>query len=117
MMQVFRFLTCGVSCAASGFMSDENAFKIALVLIGKGQNVRETLKYSRHYLGKMTASSAFATCFVYTAELFPTAIRGTALGVCSMLGRVGSMAAPQLALFLPRITFKALPLVCTLLAI
>ena len=57
-------------------------------------------------LGKVGASGAFSTSFVYTAELFPTPIRGTAVGICSTFGRVGSLAAPQLALFLPRVTFK-----------
>lgn len=55
----------------------------------------------------MGSSGAFSTAYVYTAELFPTPIRGTAVGFSSMIGRIGSTAAPQLALFLPALTFKA----------
>lgn len=61
--------------------------------------------------GKLGSSGAFSTAYVYTAELFPTPVRGTAVGACSTVGRVGSAAAPQLALFLPTVTFDALPLV------
>lgn len=61
--------------------------------------------------GKLGSSGAFSTAYVYTAELFPTTIRGTAVGACSTVGRIGSAAAPQLALYLPKVTFKALPLV------
>jgi hypothetical protein len=45
--------------------------------------------------GKFGASGAFAIVYLYTAELFPTAIRGTATGLCSMMARIGGIAAPQ----------------------
>lgn len=32
---------------------------------------------------------------MYTAEMFPTEIRHSLLGICSMFGRIGSMVAPQ----------------------
>lgn len=38
---------------------------------------------------------AFATIYVYTAELFPTTLRHSLLGICSMTGRVGSILSPQ----------------------
>jgi nitrate/nitrite transporter NarK len=34
--------------------------------------------------------------FLYASELFPTVIRGTAMGHCGFWGRVGSLLAPQL---------------------
>ena len=45
--------------------------------------------------GKFGASGAFAIVYLYTAELFPTAIRSTATGLCSMMARIGGIAAPQ----------------------
>ena len=46
-------------------------------------------------IGKFGASAAFSLIYVYTAELFPTEVRSTALGLCSMMARIGGIAAPQ----------------------
>lgn len=43
-------------------------------------------------------------------ELYPTSIRATALGICSTFARIGGIAAPQVALYLPDLTFDAFPL-------
>jgi nitrate/nitrite transporter NarK len=34
--------------------------------------------------------------FLYASELFPTVLRGVAMGHCGFWGRVGSLIAPQL---------------------
>ena len=46
------------------------------------------------FLGKCGGSAAFNTVFNYTAEIYPTAVRTTALGICSMAGRFGGILAP-----------------------
>ena len=53
-------------------------------------------------LGKSGASGAFSVIYIYTSELFPTSVRNTAVGVCSMTGRVSAMLAPQLAVLVGR---------------
>ena len=40
-------------------------------------------------IGKFGASASFAIVFVYTAEMFPTEIRSTAVGASSLCGRIG----------------------------
>ena len=54
-----------------------------------------TLKTSLALIGKFGASAAFGTVCLYTAELYPTQIRSTAIGMCSMMARIGGFAAPQ----------------------
>lgn len=39
--------------------------------------------------------SAFCIMFLYTSELFPTAVRSAALGLCGFVGRVGNLLSPQ----------------------
>ena len=45
-------------------------------------------------LGKACASACFTLAYIYPAELFPTRIRATALGVCNIFARTGTMLAP-----------------------
>ena len=66
-------------------------------------------------IGKFGASAAFAMTYLYTAELYHTEVRTTALGLCSMMSRIGGIAAPQVSherlegaiLFLPGFKFSA----------
>ena len=46
-------------------------------------------------IGKFGATASFAVVYLYTAELYPTQIRSTAIGMCSMMARIGGFAAPQ----------------------
>ena len=49
-------------------------------------------------IGKFGATASFAIVFVYTAEMFPTEIRSTAVGASSLCGRIGGILAPQIAM-------------------
>ncbi|XP_061177443.1 organic cation transporter protein-like [Saccostrea echinata] len=48
-------------------------------------------------VGKMFATAAFATIYVLSAELFPTAIRNAGMGSSSCWARVGGMISPFIA--------------------
>ncbi len=46
-------------------------------------------------IGKFGATCCFTIVFVYTAEMFPTEIRSTAVGSSSTCARIGGILAPQ----------------------
>lgn len=48
-------------------------------------------------IGKLGASAAFATIWVFSAELFPTVLRNSAMGASSLCARVGGMVSPYIA--------------------
>ena len=71
----------GVSCICAGFTPTSYVWaRFALALIGKAG-----------------ASACFAIVFVYTAEMFPTPIRNSAVGICSTVARIGALSAPTIA--------------------
>ncbi|XP_062361274.1 solute carrier family 22 member 13-like [Cinclus cinclus] len=45
-------------------------------------------------IGKFTATATFSTSYVYAAELFPTTVRQTGVGLCSTMARVAGILAP-----------------------
>jgi len=74
-------LFAGLSCVCAGFVPVAYYWiRLALALVGK-----------------MGASAAFAVVFVYSAELFPTPVRNSAIGLCSTLARIGALLAPSIA--------------------
>ncbi|NXT50485.1 S22AD protein, partial [Pluvianellus socialis] len=72
-------------------------------------------------IGKFTASASFSTSYVYSAELFPTIIRQTGVGLCSMSARVAAITAPLIRLLsqyhraIPMAIFGSAPVVGGLL--
>ena len=90
---VFGFLVSGIGCCTLGFLSDLNS-NAALVML---------------LLGKFGASFAFTACYITTNELFPTPIRNTAVGTCSLFSRLFSMTAPYISQYLPAVTYNQAP--------
>lgn len=54
-----------------------------------------TLQLCIYLLGKFGATVAFTVCYIITSEIFPTSLRHSLMGTCSMFGRIGSMVSPQ----------------------
>ena len=69
----FCQLVSGIACIGAGLLAGQEEFK--------------TLQVFLSLVGKFGASACFAIVYVYTAELFPTVIRNTAIGACSTIAR------------------------------
>ncbi|KAK3734882.1 hypothetical protein RRG08_038908 [Elysia crispata] len=86
-----KFLQCssmvlgGVACVATLF---------PVIYGGKGE---EWITLILSLLGKFGASAGFAVIYVYSAELFPTVMRNSGMGLCSLCARIGGILAPYIA--------------------
>ncbi|KAK2587577.1 hypothetical protein KPH14_003705 [Odynerus spinipes] len=73
--------------------------------------------------GKWCITMSFSTVYLYTAEMFPTNLRHSLLGICSMTGRIGSILAPQTPLLaqivpeLPLVIFGAMAILSGVLSL
>ena len=76
---VFCQILAGVTCIIAGF------------------DIPDWLVITMTLLGKFGASAAFAIVYLYTAELYPTVIRNTAVGTSPTIARIGGIIAPILA--------------------
>ncbi|KAM8708242.1 hypothetical protein ACLKA7_015244 [Drosophila subpalustris] len=75
-------LICAICMGASAAVgSDDYAGSLTLFLIGK-----------------LAITCSFQILYFFTSEIFPTNVRNSLLSLCSMVGRVGSMLAPQTTL-------------------
>lgn len=74
-------------------------------------------------IGVVTSFIVFVTVYLYCSELFPTVVRNAAVGVSSMMARVGSMVAPfvvglnSVARWIPPVAFGVMPLIAALLCL
>ena len=72
--------------------------------------------------GKFGAACAFNTVYLYTAELYPTNVRGRAMGLCSTVARVAGFAAVLIGALarvwrpLPMVVMGSWAVVCGVLA-
>lgn len=74
-------LLSGITIIASKYIASTQTFSLILFFLGKF--------FIRHSLLVM---------YVYTGEMWPTSLRQTILGICSMFGRIGSILAPLIPL-------------------
>ncbi|KFW84852.1 Solute carrier family 22 member 13, partial [Manacus vitellinus] len=74
-------------------------------------------------IGKFAASASFSTSYVYSAELFPTVVRQTGVGLCSMSARAAGILAPLVRLLgqyheaIPMAIFGSAPVLGGLLCV
>jgi len=80
----FCQLVPGICCIVAGFLTPGSVFYIILAM-----------------LAKCGAAAAFNVTFMYTAQLYPTSIRNSAVGSCSTVARFGGMLAPVVGKYLP----------------
>lgn len=60
------------------------------------------LKLTLFLLGKLGSALCFTGMFTYCLELFPTSVRGSLVGFCNTIGRIGSMLSPLTPLLVRR---------------
>jgi len=58
------------------------------------------ISITQFLLTKAAITGVYATIYTFTPELFPTVIRNQAMGVCSMVARVGAITASFIAMWL-----------------
>ncbi|KAK9678949.1 Sugar transporter [Popillia japonica] len=84
---------------------------------------QSTLRLCFYLLGKFGATAAFTIIYVISSEIFPTPLRHSLMGACSMFGRIGSMVSPQMPLLsalwspLPLVLFSGMAAVAGLLTL
>lgn len=78
-----RWAMC-VSLLATGFS----------ILASKFFSSYATISLMFFFLGKLFINHTFTALYMYTTEMWPTVLRHSVMGTCSMVGRVGSIAAP-----------------------
>ena len=77
---VFVQIISGLACVFAGLLFFYN-FGLDLAI----------LQVCLSLLGKFGASSTFGMIYVYTAELFPTPLRNSTIGTCSMVARIAGI--------------------------
>lgn len=96
----------GIACVGSIFIEDSSLLTLLLFL-----------------LGKFSITISFSILYTYTAELFPTSLRQRLFSVCTTVGRIGTILAPQAPLLadvaksLPMIVFGSVALIAGILTL
>uniref|UniRef100_A0A8C8ZTS4 Solute carrier family 22 member 13 n=1 Tax=Prolemur simus TaxID=1328070 RepID=A0A8C8ZTS4_PROSS len=74
-------------------------------------------------VGKIATSATFTIAYVYSAELFPTVVRQTGMGLVGIFSRIGGILTPLVILLeefyaaLPMLIYGIIPIVAGLLCI
>ena len=94
-----RKLTAAILCCTSGTlvllsgMFNELGY-CSLNSEDRFSNVYVVLGFVCSLLGRATISGCLATWYLYIAELFPTSVRGNALGLCASMEGIAGILTP-----------------------
>ncbi|XP_043064297.1 organic cation transporter protein [Drosophila ficusphila] len=67
---------------------------VGLLLLACLSSQGDIFRISCAAIGLFGASVTFPNVYLYGAELFPTVVRSNGVGLCSTIGRIGSIVAP-----------------------
>lgn len=67
--------------------------------------------------GRFCIASAFIVVILHTAELFPTEVRNTAIGMSSMCAHVGTLSSPYIVDFLGAVAWYIPTTICAVLSL
>ncbi|XP_007517133.1 solute carrier family 22 member 13 isoform X4 [Erinaceus europaeus] len=93
---------------------------IIIIFIPAGQPVVVTVLA---VVGKFATAAGFTISYVYSAELFPTILRQTGMGLVGVFSRIGGILTPLVILLadyheaLPKVIYGSLPIAAGLLCI
>ncbi|CAJ1083733.1 solute carrier family 22 member 6-B [Xyrichtys novacula] len=117
---VLLVLPCSRRFSQSGFLAVGGLACLLMLAVPADQpNVLTGLAM----VGKFGITASFAVIYVYTAEIFPTVLRQTGIGVSSMFARMGGVLAPIINMLhntspvTPLIIFGTSPLLGAVLAL
>ncbi|EDW35097.1 GL25415 [Drosophila persimilis] len=88
--------------ALTSCMTSCTLFLLAVPALQEAYPVTSSVLY---FMAKMTSTGSFVILYFFTSEIFPTNCRNSLLSFCSMVGRFGSMLAPQTPLLIPYYTY------------
>ena len=101
-MSIVSFAISGVACIVYPFISSHLVLGYFCVMFGK-----------------LGVGSAFQLVMLWTTEIFPTRVRGTAFGFCNIFGRIGGIVAPQISSLIPNyfmLLFGMISVLCCLIS-
>lgn len=102
----FYMVTGGIACIIAAYMVQGSTIATTIVMFGK-----------------FFIASSFAIIYNYSAELFPTVVRNSALGIGSMCARASGALTPLITLLdsfdptLPSVIFAVITLISGLLTL
>ncbi|XP_076182407.1 organic anion transporter 3 [Ptiloglossa arizonensis] len=70
----------------------------AIIILSKPVIGMDLAKTIMLLLGRVTVMSTVSIAYLYTIEIYPTVVRGTCLGLCTVFAKIGSLCTPHILL-------------------